>query len=88
MRGGLRSGRARRLLRTSVRCEYTRFPSVKVTLEDVLSLLSNVEERTSVLAVFVTPSGAVARVTGTIHVSIMDGGPPHPIVGKDDGVSD
>jgi hypothetical protein len=61
---------------------------VKVTLEDVLSLLSKyVEERTSVLAVFVTPSGSVARVTGTIRVSIMDGGPPHLIVGKDDGVS-
>jgi hypothetical protein len=43
---------------------------VKITLEDALSLLSKyAEERTPVLAVFVTPSVSVARVTGTISVS-------------------
>jgi hypothetical protein len=62
---------------------------MKVTLEDALSLLSKyVEERTPVLAVFVTPSVSVARVTGTIHVSLADGVAPHLIVGKEDGESD
>jgi hypothetical protein len=62
---------------------------MEVTLEDVLSLLSKyVEERTPVLAVFVTPSLSVARVRGTIRVSIGDGTPPHLIVGEDDGESD
>jgi hypothetical protein len=47
--------------------------AMKVTLEDAVSLLSKyVEERTPVLAVFVTPSVSVARVTGTIHISIVD----------------
>jgi hypothetical protein len=42
---------------------------MKVTLEDALSLLRKyVDERTPVLAVFVTPSVSVARVTGTIHL--------------------
>ncbi len=40
------------------------------------------------LAAFVTPSLSVARVTGTILVSIVDGAPPHLIVGKEDGTSD
>jgi len=47
---------------------------MKVTLEDALSLLGKyVEERTPVLAVFVTPSVSVARVTGTIQISVVDG---------------
>jgi hypothetical protein len=62
---------------------------MKVALEDALSLLGKyVEERTPVLAVFVTPSVSVARVTGTIHVSLADGVTPHLIVGKEDGESD
>jgi len=62
---------------------------MKVTLEDAVSLLSKyVEERTPVLAVFVTPSVSVARVTGTIHISVVDGITPHLIVGKEDGESD
>ena len=62
---------------------------MKVTLEDALSLLAKyVEERTPVLAVFVTPSVSVARVTGTLRVSVVDGVTPHLIVGKDDGASD
>jgi hypothetical protein len=63
--------------------------AMKVTLEDALSLLSKyAEERTPVLAVFVTPSVSVARVVGTIRVSIVDGVTPHLIVGKEDGESD
>ena len=62
---------------------------MKVTLEDALSLLSKyAEERTPVLATFVTPSVSVARVTGTIRVSIGDRVPPHLIVGREDGTSD
>jgi hypothetical protein len=62
---------------------------MKVTLEDALSLLGKyVDERTPVLAVFVTPSVSVARVTGTIRISVVDGIVPHLIVGKDDGTSD
>ena len=62
---------------------------MKVTLEDVLSLLRKyVEERISVLAVFVTPSVSVARVPGAIRISVVDGVPPCLIVGKDDGESD
>ncbi len=62
---------------------------MKITLEDALSLLSKYAvERTPVLAVFVTPSVSVARVTGTIRVSIGDRIPPHLIVGKEDGTSD
>jgi hypothetical protein len=58
--------------------------AMKVTLEDAVSLLSKyVEERTPVLAVFVTPSVSVARVTGTIHISVVDGITPHLIVGKE-----
>jgi hypothetical protein len=61
---------------------------MKITLEDALSLLRKyADERTPVLAAFVTPSVSVARVTGTIRVSIVDG-PPHLIVGKEDGTSD
>jgi hypothetical protein len=60
-----------------------------VTLEDAVSLLSKyVEERTPVLAVFVTPSVSVARVIGTIRISIVDGITPHLVVGKEDGESD
>jgi hypothetical protein len=62
---------------------------MKITLEDALSLLRKyAEERTPVLAAFVTPSVSVARVTGTIRVSIVDGGPAHLIVGREDGTSD
>jgi len=63
--------------------------AMKVTLEDALSLLGKyVDERTPVLAVFVTPSVSVARVTGTIHISVVDGITPHLVIGKDDGASD
>ena len=62
---------------------------MKVTLEDASSLLNKyAEERTTVLAVFVTPSMSVARVTGTIHISVVDGVTPHLIIGKEDGESD
>jgi hypothetical protein len=62
---------------------------MKVTPEDALSLLGKyVDERTPVLAVFVTPSVSVARVTGTIHISVVEGVGPHLIVGKEDGASD
>ena len=61
---------------------------MKITLEDALSLLSRyAEERTPVLAAFVTPSVSVARVTGTIRVSIV-GGVPHLFIGKEDSESD
>ena len=61
---------------------------MKVTLEDALSLLSKyVEERTPVLAAFVTPSLSVARVVGTIRVSII-GGVPCLLIGKEDSESD
>ncbi len=62
---------------------------MKITLEDALSLLSKyAEERTPVLAAFVTPSVSVARVTGMLRVSIADGVPPHLIVGKSGSESD
>jgi hypothetical protein len=62
---------------------------MKVTLDDALSLLGKyVEERTPVLAVFVTSSASVARVTGTIQISVVDGVTPHLVVGKEDGESD
>jgi len=61
---------------------------MKVTLEDALSLLSKyAEERTPVLAVLGTPSVSVARVAGTIRVSIV-GGVPCLIIGKEDSESD
>jgi len=61
---------------------------MKVTQEDALSLLSKyAEERTRVLAVFVTPSVSVARVTGAICVSTVAGAPVL-LVGKDDSESD
>jgi hypothetical protein len=54
-----------------------------------LSLLGKyVDERAPVLAVFVTPSVSVARVTETIRISVVDVVGPHLIVGKDDGTSD
>jgi hypothetical protein len=62
---------------------------MKITLEDALSLLGKyVDERTPVLAVFVTPSVSVARVTGLIHISDVGVVGQHLIVGKDDGTSD
>jgi hypothetical protein len=67
----------------------TNSQAMKVTLEDAVSLLSKyVEERTPVLAVFVTPSVSVPRVTGTIQISVVDGVTPHLIIGKEDGASD
>lgn len=57
---------------------------MKITLEDALSLLSKyAEERTPVLAAFVTPSLSVARVAGRIHVSNV-GGDPRLLVGEED----
>jgi hypothetical protein len=54
-------------------------------MEDALSLLGKyVDERTPSLAVFVTPSVSIARVTGLIHISVVDVVGPHLIVGKDD----
>lgn len=59
-----------------------------ITLDDALSLLNKyVQERTPVLAVFGTPSRSIARVTGTIQVSIVTGAPVL-IVGKEEGNSD
>jgi hypothetical protein len=37
-----------------------------------------------VLAVFVTSSMSVARVTGTIRISVVDGVTPYLIAGKED----
>jgi len=62
---------------------------MKITTEDALSLLGKyADERTPVLAVFVTPSVSIARVTGQIHISDVGVVGPHLIVGKDDGTSD
>ena len=62
---------------------------MKVALEDALSLLNKyAEERTPVLAVFVTPSVSVARVRGMIRVPIVDGATPYLVVGNEDGESD
>jgi hypothetical protein len=62
--------------------------SMKATQDDVLSLLRKYEEeRTSVLAVFGTPSQSLARVTGAVHV-FVDGRGPHLVVGNDDNKSD
>jgi hypothetical protein len=61
---------------------------MKVSQDDALSLLKKyVEERTPVLAVFVTPSRTVARVTGTIRVSSVAGAPVL-IVGEEESNSD
>ena len=61
---------------------------MKITLEDALSLLNKYEEeRTPVLAAFVTPSVSVARVTGTIRVSVV-GGVPQLLIGKEEIESD
>jgi hypothetical protein len=61
---------------------------VKVTLEDALSLLSKyAEERTRVRAVLGTSAVSIARVVGTISVSIV-GGVPHLLIGKDDSEFD
>jgi hypothetical protein len=62
---------------------------VKITQDDALSLLGKYEEeRTLVLAVFVTPSQSVARVTGVIRVSVDGSGRPHLAVGKEDDQAD
>jgi hypothetical protein len=61
---------------------------MNVTLEDALSLLSKyAEERTPVIAVLRTPSLSVARVGGTIRVSII-GGVFCLLIGKEDSESD
>jgi len=61
---------------------------MKVTLKDALSLLNKyVEERTPVIAVFVTPSVSVARVTGTIRVSTV-AGVPQLLIAKEGSESD
>ena len=61
---------------------------MKVTLEDALSLLSKyAEERTPVLAILGTPSVSVARVVGTIRISIVEG-VPCLLIGKEDRESD
>ena len=52
----------------------------RATVEDA-------EERTPVLAVLGTPSVSVARVAGTIRVSIV-GGVPCLLIGKEDSESD
>jgi hypothetical protein len=82
---------ARECIQSGARCEGPAATpqAMKVTLEDALSLLNKyAEEGTPVLAVFVTPSISVARVVGTIRVSMVDGGAPHLVVGKEDGESD
>jgi hypothetical protein len=61
---------------------------MKVTLEDAVSLLSKyAEEQTPVLAVLGTPSVSVARVAGTIRVSIV-GGVHCLLIGKEDSETD
>jgi len=61
---------------------------MKITLEDALSLLAKyAEERTPVLAAFVTRSVSVVRVTGTIRVSTI-GGVSHLFIGNEDHASD
>ena len=81
----------RRLLKANgACCEYPdAIPqAMKITLEDALSVLRKyAEERTPVLAAFVTPSVSVARVTGAIRVSTVAGAPVL-LVGKEDGESD
>ncbi|MGA2458845.1 MAG: hypothetical protein ABSF85_14850 [Terriglobales bacterium] len=61
---------------------------MNVTLEDALSLLSKyAEERTPVIAALRTPSLSVARVGGTICVSIV-GGVFCLLIGKEGSESD
>jgi hypothetical protein len=61
---------------------------MNVTLEDALSLLSKyAEERTPVLAVLGTPSVSVARIAGTIRISIVEG-VPCLLIGGEDSESD
>jgi hypothetical protein len=60
---------------------------VRISQDDMLSLLGKyVEERTPVLAVFVTPSLSVARVTGPIQVSTVED-IPRLLVGEEDNES-
>jgi len=59
-----------------------------VTQDDALSLLNKyAEEKTSVLAVLVIPSLSVARLVGTIRVSIV-AGVPYLLAGKEESKSD
>src|SRR5260370_1592030 len=59
-----------------------------VTQDDALSLLNKyAEEKTSVLAVLVTPSLSVARLVGTIRASIV-AGVPYLLAGKEASKSD
>jgi|SRR5450755_1974073 hypothetical protein len=61
---------------------------MRITQDDALSLLTKyAEEKTPVLAAFVTPSLSVARVTGTVRVSIVQGF-PQLFVGKENRESD
>ena len=62
---------------------------MKISLEEALTLLGKyAEEHTSVLAVVGSPSLSLARVTGPIRLSSMDGVPLHLIVGKEADSSD
>ena len=57
---------------------------MKISQADTLALLIKyADERTPVIAAFVTPSLSAARVTGVIHVSTV-GDIPQLLVGEDD----
>ena len=61
---------------------------MRITQADALSLLIKyADERTPVLSAFVTPSLSVARVTGSIHLSVI-GDIPQLLIGEDDERSD
>ena len=61
---------------------------MKVTQDAALSLLNKyVEKQTPVFAALVTSSVSVARVTGTIRISIADG-VPRLVIGEDGNESD
>lgn len=60
---------------------------MKVSLPDALSLLMKyADERTPVLAAFVTPSRSTARVTGKVHLSVIRDA-PELCVGEEDQTS-
>lgn len=60
---------------------------MKVTQADAMSLLTKyADERTPVLAAFVTPSRSVARITGEVQLSVI-GDIPQLLIGEDDEVS-
>jgi hypothetical protein len=62
--------------------------TMKVTQDDALFLLGKYEEeRTPVLAAFVTPSVSIARVTGAIRVSVDGRGATLLVIGKEDSES-